>query len=470
MKLKTKFLSLIAITFLVIIVASYAMFALLREETILGLGGDFAESAVLFNRSRATGPLVREIALATKLAESSVIREWAEDEGNSRKKAAAMRELEDYRRFFADGSWFFALAESGHYYFGDPASEGQTGNVRYTLDPKNVEDNWFYGTLQSGAPYLLNVDYDKKLGVTKVWINVIARNGGKPLGVIGTGLDLSAFLKAAVSADDPGVTSMFINSQGAIQAHKTASEIDYRSISKDPASQKTIFHFMDDESDRMKLREDMKALKTGRPNDVKTMLVSSEGRELLLGLSYIKEIDWYNASFLDTGSMIGKYRFLPFAILLGAALLALSVAIAYILNRQVIRPIARLDGETLKLAGGALEPPLLPPSQDELGRLEASFRLMSEKVMRHTAELQTRVAEDTVEIADKTHRLEEASRELKVLKGLLPTCMYCKKIRDETGRWNSMEEYLTTHSEARFSHGCCPDCEERAYREAGLKR
>lgn len=54
--------------------------------------------------------------------------------------------------------------------------------------------------------------------------------------------------------------------------------------------------------------------------------------------------------------------------------------------------------------------------------------------------------------------LEAALAEVKRLSGLLPMCSYCKSIRDDAGYWASVEEYLSEHSEARLSHGICPDC------------
>jgi PAS domain S-box-containing protein len=55
-------------------------------------------------------------------------------------------------------------------------------------------------------------------------------------------------------------------------------------------------------------------------------------------------------------------------------------------------------------------------------------------------------------------KLQNALAEVKTLKGLLPICAWCKKIRSEDGGWNELESYITKHSEASFSHGICPDC------------
>jgi hypothetical protein len=54
-------------------------------------------------------------------------------------------------------------------------------------------------------------------------------------------------------------------------------------------------------------------------------------------------------------------------------------------------------------------------------------------------------------------------KENRSLKGLLPICANCKKIRDDKGYWNQIESYIQTHSEAEFTHGICPECSERLY-------
>jgi PAS domain S-box-containing protein len=62
--------------------------------------------------------------------------------------------------------------------------------------------------------------------------------------------------------------------------------------------------------------------------------------------------------------------------------------------------------------------------------------------------------------------LEETLADLKILRGLLPICAWCKRIRDDGGYWNQLEAYLRDHSEVQFSHGVCPDCTARLETEA----
>ncbi len=55
-------------------------------------------------------------------------------------------------------------------------------------------------------------------------------------------------------------------------------------------------------------------------------------------------------------------------------------------------------------------------------------------------------------------KLQEALAEIKTLKGLIPICAFCKKIRDDEGYWNQLEAYICKHTDASFTHGVCPEC------------
>jgi len=63
----------------------------------------------------------------------------------------------------------------------------------------------------------------------------------------------------------------------------------------------------------------------------------------------------------------------------------------------------------------------------------------------------------------KNNELSEALACVKELKGLLPICMFCKKIRNDENYWQKVEEYLAEHTGADFSHSICPECLEKHY-------
>jgi DNA-binding response OmpR family regulator len=63
-----------------------------------------------------------------------------------------------------------------------------------------------------------------------------------------------------------------------------------------------------------------------------------------------------------------------------------------------------------------------------------------------------------ITLRKRERELEQALAELKTLSGILPICACCKQIRDDQGYWQQVEDYISQHSQAMFSHGLCPDC------------
>ena len=86
-------------------------------------------------------------------------------------------------------------------------------------------------------------------------------------------------------------------------------------------------------------------------------------------------------------------------------------------------------------------------------RVTGTFTDISERRRAEEA-LQTTLAEKDLVLGE----LRKALQEVKTLSGLLPICMYCKKIRDDKGYWKRIEEYIQSRTDAVFSHGMCEDC------------
>ncbi|MFH1277857.1 MAG: response regulator transcription factor [Candidatus Eisenbacteria bacterium] len=74
-----------------------------------------------------------------------------------------------------------------------------------------------------------------------------------------------------------------------------------------------------------------------------------------------------------------------------------------------------------------------------------------------------RVVELQHTIAERVRELEEASQHIETLQGILPICMHCHKIRNDTESWDRIDSYIEAHSEAQFSHSLCPECLEKYY-------
>ena len=85
--------------------------------------------------------------------------------------------------------------------------------------------------------------------------------------------------------------------------------------------------------------------------------------------------------------------------------------------------------------------------------------------LRARVEVGRRMVEMQDALAAKIVELRQAFEQIKTLRGIVPICMYCKKIRDDQGYWKQVEVYVHAHSEAEFSHGICPTCVTKLFPE-----
>ncbi len=90
------------------------------------------------------------------------------------------------------------------------------------------------------------------------------------------------------------------------------------------------------------------------------------------------------------------------------------------------------------------------------------------ELRRKNKVLQSEIAERQQVEKDKERliqQLREALENVRKLRGLLPICAYCKKIRDDQGYWNQLESYLSQHADVTFTHSVCPECSKKIYAE-----
>jgi HAMP domain-containing protein len=152
------------------------------------------------------------------------------------------------------------------------------------------------------------------------------------------------------------------------------------------------------------------------------------------------------------------------------ASILLALLFALYLSRGLTKRIGTLAKHCQDLAMGQRDVRVEGRTFDEFDDLSEAFNAMSGALGKTRAELEQAIAELKAAQQGLEDRVEERTRQLKetvdkmdVLRGLLPICCSCKKIRDDQGYWKQVENFVSEHTGARFTHGICPECTLRLY-------
>lgn len=159
------------------------------------------------------------------------------------------------------------------------------------------------------------------------------------------------------------------------------------------------------------------------------------------------------------------------ALWLSLATLVALVAAYVAAHFWILRPVLRLGQAARNIAAGRLDARVgLASGAEEFRQLAENFDAMAAAIERNDVELrrhkellEARVRERTAALEQANAELKHALAEVKTLSGMLPICSSCKKIRDDKGSWVRMESYISSRSNAQFTHGCCPECMKRLF-------
>jgi methyl-accepting chemotaxis protein len=149
-----------------------------------------------------------------------------------------------------------------------------------------------------------------------------------------------------------------------------------------------------------------------------------------------------------------------------AGLLSLFILIGF--RQLFVIPVKKMGAAAVAIAKGDRVDHIDVTSTDELGALARHMEAMSAAIAGHQVRIKQANEELEQRVKERTRDLETALSEIKTLKGIIPICSHCKKIRDDDGYWNQLETYIRDHSEAQLSHGICRECAEKFYPELNL--
>lgn len=371
----------------------------------------YSENYTELNYQKILTPMARELALARRFAELSSLQDWFKDPSNEQLKALAMRDAEGFKTSFENGAIFFVSDKSLAYYYYDEQLPID-GAPRYYMDETLEENKWYVLTRQQTEPYHINVDLSEYLHKTKIWINVLVRDGNEFLGIAGTGFELGRFIADFASSPQPGVQPFVVNAENLkIEAHSNTDLIAIDGIAGND-NDRTLYDLIDDQGSLTALKEAIARAKQSAK--VETIRVKMGSQDYILSFRYMPDLNWLVTTSvnLDEVRLLNTDLIMGVGIIFAFLLAVVLVLFGFAVDRLVLQPLRQLQMSAKAIAQGSYEVRLPVKYDDEIGDLSRTFNTMAQQVKTHTEELESRVKERTQELEQSNAQIQEANRKI----------------------------------------------------------
>ncbi len=379
--------SSLVVVLLLLFIAVYSITIKLANS----ISKDYVELYSFKTASTLNSQIIRDISVLKSLAQSKKFQDWLVDVDNPEKKINAYNELRAYTQTLQNGILYFGVASSHGEYSFDTTTIFEQFNPSAHISITNPEDGWYYEALRSKHDYVLNVDTDKILNRTLVWINYkVISADGKSLGVICTGVPFGTVINSAFDQyEASNIRGIVIDQNGFVQMDSADDRVAFVDNSflhiKDVFSHSKFHQVLDDYLSTIKGY----FFVSDRPEVVD---LEEEGAYDYAAITPIEHTSWTVITFFSTDKL---FSFGKFSHLLWAAVgfLFLYVCIITLVGRRLIfRPLAqmldslRFNVDTTSSANDNIQVYGLD-RPDELGRLAHTIQDLREDLDSKNKEL-----------------------------------------------------------------------------------
>jgi len=207
--MRRKFILFSAILFFFILISGSITFVVLMGQTLHVNAGNELSKTVELERLRLEASVNAEIAIVLKMADSPLIKRYFSRPDIIELEQIAIEEISAYRRALAGKHIFWVSDKDKIFHTAD--------NDPYVVNPDDPENYWYNMTLYNTDVYNFNINYNPVLNVTNLWINAPVYNGETvPLGMVGTGINLSEFVNKIYANYSERNDLYFFNAAGEI--------------------------------------------------------------------------------------------------------------------------------------------------------------------------------------------------------------------------------------------------------------
>jgi len=211
--IKGRFILFSIVLFLVILIGGSAAFGFSMWQMLHTTAGTELEQSMELERAKLESSVNGEIAIALKMATSPLIQRHFQNPADSELKKIAFEEIDGYRRAFKSNSTFWASDKDKEFYFSE--------DNHYTIDAEKPDNYWYKMTLYETEKYNFNINYNAEIQKTMLWINApVFNEQHTPIGLVGTGIDLTEFINNIYKDYKGGATLYLFNDMGEITGSK----------------------------------------------------------------------------------------------------------------------------------------------------------------------------------------------------------------------------------------------------------
>ncbi|MHC6203105.1 methyl-accepting chemotaxis protein [Breznakiellaceae bacterium SP9] len=342
-------------------------------------------------RLRLEASVDQEIAIALKMAYSPLIQRYFLRPDDPALQELAFQEIAGYRRAFTGNNIFWINDIDRQFYFGDAAT--------YTLDPNDPESYWYNMTLYETERYNFNINYNPEIQRTFLWVNAPVFNQGKPIGIVGTGIDLSGFINALFADYNPQNPFYLFNSLFEITGAQDQSLVfDKKPIADQLGKAGEML---------IKTAEDLKA------GNIQTFI--HDNKEY--SAAYIPSLDWYITAMLPfTASM---YLNTGITSLFLAMLLVLFLV--FIIFNGVIfntlKPLRELEQISVSLSDMDFNVAIQQFRKDEIGNIQQALIKIRDSLHKAMNDLKEHLEKMTMTDNQLNEVIAESSDALGIITG-----------------------------------------------------
>jgi len=392
---------LLIVACLLVVLASLAAWATLQRVTagiIEQWGEHLVDAQVRHDITRLAQALEREIALAQQLAGGLLPEEWATHLDNPEYRAALLEGMR-HSGYDAHAQSYRVLllnAEPCYYQDADGPNNGLPQSRPF--DPKHPLDASLRQQAVTPKGIQLNLFHDDVNGGVRLWVSALLTRAGQPIGALSIGTPLETLLPEAMSADQPGMTTLLVDPLDSIQLYRVSGRLE-QTAPFSTLQPKYLGQLVDKPVDRQRIRALQQQLESRPSNQPQTLndMISLGGRRYLVAVTYLPALGWHQLSLLDLDSLLPLSRLIPVVVVFFLVLLVVLLLLHAVLCHLLLNPLAALERAMADVRAGKPlgEQQPLPSGEGEVGSLLQQFASIAAVIHDNAHQFEERLHQRT---------------------------------------------------------------------------